>query len=87
MDAQETDAEHWAQVEDAVETLHEQQPFEAIVALRKVLKEHPRNPYAYHWLGVCLFETGELEAARDAYKAALSISPTFLGARIHLSHV
>ncbi len=81
------DAQHWSEVEDAVEAIHDEQPFEAIVALRRVLQTSPRNPYAFHWLGVALFETNELEASRDAYRAALALAPKYLGARIHLSHV
>jgi predicted Zn-dependent protease len=81
------DAKNWEEVEDAVEALHDEQPIEAIVALRAVIKQNPRNPYAFHYLGVSLFETAELEAARDAYRAALALAPQYLGARIHLSHV
>jgi Flp pilus assembly protein TadD len=81
------DAKHWGEVEDAVELIHDQQVVEAILALRKVVQASPKNPYAFHWLGVALFESGELEAARDAYRAALALSPKFMGARVHLSHV
>jgi len=85
--ADEVDSTFWAEVEDAVELIHDQQIVEAILALRGVLKSSPKNPYAYHWLGVALFESSELEAARDAYRAALALSPQYLGARVHLSHV
>jgi Flp pilus assembly protein TadD len=81
------DVRNWEEVEDAVEALHDGQPIEAIVALRAVLKTNPRNPYAFHYLGVALFETSELEAARDAYRAAVALAPQYLGARVHLSHV
>ncbi len=81
------DAKHWGEVEDAVELIHDEQVVEAIYALREVIQRSPKNPYAYHWLGVALFESSELEAARDAYRAALSLSPEYKGARIHLSHV
>ncbi len=81
------DAKHWEEVEDAVELIHDQQVVEAILALREVVRRSPKNPYAFHWLGVALFESSELEASRDAYRAALALSPKYLGARIHLSHV
>lgn len=81
------DAKHWGEVEDAVELIHDQQVVEAILALRKVVQASPKNPYAFHWLGVALFESGELDAARDAYRAAVALAPKFLGARVHLSHV
>ena len=81
------DAAHWAEVEEPVELLHDGQVLEAIIALRAVVKASSRNPYAFHHLGIALFESGELEAARDAYRAALAISPSYHGARVHLSHV
>lgn len=84
---QETDVRYWSEVEEAVETLHEPKPLEAILELRDVLRASSRNYYAYHFLGIALFETGELEAARDAYRAALILAPDYLGARVHLSHV
>jgi Flp pilus assembly protein TadD len=81
------DARHWEEVEEAVELLQEERPIEAILELRRILKDSPRNPYAYHFLGVALYETSELEASRDAYRAAVAIAPRYLGARVHLSHV
>jgi Flp pilus assembly protein TadD len=81
------DERHWEEVEEAVELLQEDRPIEAILELRRVLAASPRNPYAFHHLGVALFETAELEASRDAYRAAVAIAPGYLGARLHLSHV
>ena len=80
------DARHWGEVEEAVELVQDEQPLAALEPLRKVISTSPRNPYAYHWLGVALYEAGQLEPARDAYRAALALSPRFLGARVHLSH-
>src|SRR5690349_4456285 len=82
-----TDAENWEEVEEATELLHEEKFHDALLALREVLKRSPRNPYAYHFLGIALFETAQPEAARDAYRAALRLSPDYQGARIALSHV
>ena len=81
------DGKHWEEVEDAIELIHDQHLVEAILALRDVLTRSPRNPYAYHWLGVALFESDQLEPARDAYRAALALAPRYHGARVHLSHV
>ena len=81
------DAKHWEEAEEAVEALREGNPIGAIVALRGVIRSSPRNAYAYHYLGIALFESSELEAARDAYRAALLVAPRYLGARVHLSHV
>jgi tetratricopeptide (TPR) repeat protein len=77
----------WDAVEEATELLHEERYQEAMLFLKRVLEADPRNPYAYHYLGVALYELGELEPARDAYRAAIRLSPDFLGARVHLSHV
>jgi Flp pilus assembly protein TadD len=82
-----TDAAHWSGVEEATELLHEERFREALVELRRVIQADPKNPYAYHFLGVALFEVGELEAARDAYSAALRLAPQHLGARVALAHV
>ncbi|MBL8714731.1 MAG: tetratricopeptide repeat protein [Myxococcales bacterium] len=84
--SEEDDARFWGEVEEAVELVQDDQPLEALVELRKVVAASPKNPYAYHWLGVALYEAGQLEPARDAYRAALALSPQYLGARIHLSH-
>jgi tetratricopeptide (TPR) repeat protein len=81
------DATHWDEVEQASELLHEERFHEAIFELRDVLKADPKNPYAYFLLGIALFETAQLEPARDAYRAALRLSPGYLGARVSLSHV
>lgn len=85
--APELDAAHWGEVEEATEMLHDERYQEALYCLRDVIKAHPTNPYAYYFLGIALFETAQLEAARDAYRAAVRLSPTYLGARVSLSHV
>jgi cytochrome c-type biogenesis protein CcmH/NrfG len=82
-----SDHAHWDAVEEATELLHAERFHESLVELRSVLRQDPTNPYAYHFLGVALFETGELEAARDAYRACLRLAPEHLGARIALAHV
>jgi Flp pilus assembly protein TadD len=81
------DFAHWDAVEEATELLHGEQFQAALLELRDVIKKDPTNPYAYYFLGVGLFETGELEAARGAYRACLRLAPTHLGARVALSHV
>ncbi len=81
------DAAHWSAVEEATELLHEERYREAMVELRRVLQEDPKNPYAYYFLGVAFFEVGELEPSRDAYAACLKLAPKHLGARIALAHV
>ena len=81
------DKAYWDAVEEATELLHEERFREALVALREVAKKAPKNPYAFYFMGIGLYEMGELEAARDAYRACLMIAPEHLGARVSLSHV
>jgi tetratricopeptide (TPR) repeat protein len=82
----EQDSAYWEAVEEATELLQEGDVPRAMLALRDVIKRQPNNPYAYNYLGVAFFEIKNLEAARDAYRAAVRLSPDYLGARVALSH-
>ena len=79
--------QHWEAVEEATELLLEGRFEEGLTALRDVVHRDPSNPYAYHFIGTALFELKQLEPARDAYRAALSLAPGYLAARVALSHV
>lgn len=81
------DAEHWAAVEEATELLHEERFREALEHLHDIVKKDPSNPYAFFFTGQALYEVGEMEPARDAYRACLRLAPKHLGARISLAHV
>jgi tetratricopeptide (TPR) repeat protein len=81
------DGTQWSAVEEAVELLHEERFADAMIELRNALQIDSKNPYAYYFLGVAFFESGEIEAARDAYTACLKLAPAHLGARIALAHV
>src|SRR5947209_4148104 len=83
-DDAERDTKHWEAVEEAIELLNEQRAVEAILELRRVIQDDPRNPYAFRFLGTALFDSEELEASRDAYRAAVALAPKYLGARVHL---
>ncbi|MCW5837591.1 MAG: tetratricopeptide repeat protein [Labilithrix sp.] len=85
--AMDRDAAHWAAVEEATELLHEERFREALEALRDVIRQDPENPYAFFFLGQALYEVGELQPARDAYRASLRLAPEHLGARVALVHV
>jgi cytochrome c-type biogenesis protein CcmH/NrfG len=80
------DEAHWEQVEDAAELLQQHEVERALLALRTVLREHNDNPYAFDLLGTALFEARKFAEAADAYRAAVRLSPDFLGARVGLSH-
>lgn len=82
-----SDEKHWEAVEAATELLVEGKFHEGLEQLREVIQADPCNPYAYHFLGTALFELKQLEPARDAYRAALRLSPDYLAARVALSHV
>jgi Tfp pilus assembly protein PilF len=86
-EAEQRDGARWAAVEEAVELIHEERHREALIELRGVLRADAKNPYAYFFLGVAFFTTGEIEAARDAYAACLKLAPEHLGARVAMSHV
>ncbi len=81
------DAAYWDAVDEATELLREARYPEAMIALRDVIKAQPNNPYAYNYLGVAFFEIKNLPAARDAYRAAVRVAPSYLGARVALSNV
>jgi Flp pilus assembly protein TadD len=87
MVTEDDDKVYWDAVEEATELLHEERFREALVLLRDIAKRTPQNPYAYYFMGIGLFEIGELEGARDAYRACLKVAPDHLGARVALSHV
>jgi tetratricopeptide (TPR) repeat protein len=87
MSTENDDAKHWDAVEEVVELLHEERFKDALVELRRILTADPKNAYAYYFTGVAMFETGELEPARDAYRACIRLAPQYLGARVALSHV
>ncbi len=74
-------------MEEATELLHEEHFHEALHLLRDVIEADRANPYAYYFLGVGLYEVGELGPARDAYRACLRLAPAHLGARVALCHV
>ena len=81
------DAAHWEAVDEAVELLHEERYREALELLRDIVKNDATNPYAFFFMGQAFYEVGEIEPARDAYRAALDRAPAHLGARIALTHV
>ncbi len=87
MKGDERDGVHWDAVEEATELLADEQYHKALEVLRDLLTKDPTNPYAFFFLGQGLYEVGELEASRDAYRAALRLAPQHLGARIAITHV
>ena len=87
MERDPADAAHWEAVEEVAELLNEERFREALALLHEIVKKDPSNPYAFFFTGQALYEVGEIEPARDAYRAALRLAPKHLGARVALSHV
>lgn len=81
----ERDARHWEEIEEASELLVERRFEEALVEIKRVLAGDPNNAYAYNLLGSALWELKQLEPARDAFRAAVLLAPSFLGARTGLA--
>ena len=81
------DAARWDAVEEATELLHEERYQDALYLLRDVVKADPGNPYGYYFIGAALYELGQLAPARDAYQAAVRLSPGYVGARGSLAQV
>jgi len=86
MGVEPSDEARWEAVEEAAELLGEGQPAEALQALRDVVAADPRNAYGYHLVGLALSQLGQIEPARDAFRAAVRLAPDYLGARLGLSH-
>jgi Flp pilus assembly protein TadD len=72
-------------VEEASELLVERQLEQALQELKRVIADDPNNAYAYNLLGTAFWELRQLEPARDAFRAAVLLAPTFLGARTSLA--
>lgn len=81
------DGGHWEAVEEASELLAEENYEEALLELKRVIVADPNNPYAYFLLGTGFFELKQISAASDAYRAAVTLAPDYLGARVAYSHV
>ena len=75
------DAAQWTAVEDATELIHEGKYQDALTLLRDLVKADRENPYAFYFTGVALYEIGQLEPARDAFRAAVRVKPGYVGAR------
>ena len=80
------DAAHWAAVEGPTEVLLEGRLEEGLKQLQAVITADPSNPYAYQFLGAAMFDLKQFGPARDAYRAAVKLSPGYRAARVGLAH-
>ncbi len=60
---------------------------EAVEETRNQISKHPRQTYLNFWLGILLYDIREYEAARDAFKRELEITPRFRDAAWELGSV
>lgn len=81
------DRAQWETVEEAAELVQQEQHHQALFVLRELARVHPRNPYVYYFMGVSMYELGQLEPARDAFRAAVKLEPKYVGARGSLAQV
>jgi Flp pilus assembly protein TadD len=80
------DGRYWDATERARELLDDAEYQEAFEELKKLIREDRNNPYAFSLLGSALWELGHVEGSRDAYRACVKLAPSYLGARVGLSH-
>lgn len=76
----------WEAAQEGAELLSDGEYDKAIEELIKTIETHPRNEYAYYFLGNAYFEKQELERAMAAYVKALEFAPNYLGAMVGLGH-
>lgn len=81
------DSAQWEAVEEIAELLQEGQHEQVLFRLRDQARTDPRNPYVYYFMGVAFYELSQLEASRDAFRAAVRVAPSYVGARGSLAQV
>src|SRR3989442_692467 len=81
-----TDEQRWEAVEEATELLIDKSYQPALEHLKRVIEADPGNAYAFYYTGVAMDELGRHEAARDAFQAAVTVSPNYPAAQVGLAH-
>ncbi len=81
------DARRWADVEEAVELLREDDIDAAVPLLRATLERDPGNVYAHFHLGTALAAQGKHGPALAALTEAERREPAYLGAVVAKGHV
>lgn len=59
---------------------------EAIRALKEVVKKHPKDPLAWHYLGLSLGLKEDWKGARKAFEQAVALRPGFAASRANLAN-
>jgi cytochrome c-type biogenesis protein CcmH/NrfG len=76
----------WEAAQEGAELIAEHEPERAVAMLEGLIREDPKNEYAFFFLGSAHFEMREYVKALAAYVAALKLVPTYLGAMINAGH-
>jgi len=72
----------WEAAEEGIELLHSGEVDDAIDELVRVVREHPDNEYAYHFLGHAYFQKQAYAEALKSYVEALTLAPDYVGAMV-----
>jgi len=78
----EAQSERWGVAEEGIELLHSGELDAAIDELLRVVREHPHNEYAYHFLGHAYFQKHAFAEALKSYVEALKLAPQYIGAMV-----
>jgi cytochrome c-type biogenesis protein CcmH/NrfG len=76
----------WEAAQEGAELIAEHEPARAIDVLERLIREDPKNEYAYFFLGSAHYELHDYQKALAAYVAALKLVPSYLGAMINAGH-
>jgi len=63
-------------LQEKIWTVERDSPDKAVAAMREAVEQFQTNPTAWYYYGVALTRSGDLAGARDAFRKALSLSPT-----------
>lgn len=58
-----------------------------ISTMTDILTSEPRHVLSIHYLGVCMYGSGNKAKAEESFKAAIAIDPTFAGAHFSLGEL
>src|SRR5215475_6997156 len=76
----------WEAAQEGAELIAEHEPQRAIEVLEALLRDDPKNEYAFFFLGSAYYELGDYKKALAAYVEALRLVPSYMGAMINAGH-
>jgi cytochrome c-type biogenesis protein CcmH/NrfG len=75
-------SERWEAAEEGMELLHSGEVDQAIEELLRVVRDDPRNEYAFYFLGHAYFQKEAYSEALKSYVEALTRAPDYIGAMV-----